>query len=133
MPKDVRGDILSIWGLGSLLGKTKSVDMPFTRQKGIVRMMIYYLDPEFIPPDLDIWIKRGFYRLKILVEDSSISSAVEGLIYHMMVIKGDDDDANQGNKDDMHNMEEDKNSYQTKKNLNDTQRDSDGHTILGGV
>ncbi|KAM0931186.1 hypothetical protein ACQ4PT_000489 [Festuca glaucescens] len=33
VPTDVRTDFLALWGLGTLLGKTKEVDMAYTRKK----------------------------------------------------------------------------------------------------
>jgi hypothetical protein len=99
VPKDVRGDFLSLRGLGSLLGKTKSVDMPFTRKKGIVRILIFCVDPESIPPFLDIWIKGGFYRLKFLVEGSIVPLDHDGPTTNSNGRHNGDDDANKGYQD----------------------------------
>src|SRR5438132_3559520 len=65
---DVLGDFLALWGLGSLFGKTKQVDMPFTRNTGVLRMLIGCVDPTLIPAQMDVFIKDGFHVLSFKVE-----------------------------------------------------------------
>ncbi|KAM0898209.1 hypothetical protein ACQ4PT_022067 [Festuca glaucescens] len=68
VPFDIRADFLALWGLGTLLGKTKEVDMGFTRKNKITRMLIGCVNHNFIPDTMDVFIKRGFYKLDFMVE-----------------------------------------------------------------
>ncbi|KAM0894931.1 hypothetical protein ACQ4PT_024158 [Festuca glaucescens] len=52
-PDELRRDYLALFALGSLIGKTKKVDMKFTREKGIVRQLISVINPKAIPARLD--------------------------------------------------------------------------------
>jgi hypothetical protein len=49
VPSDMRSDYLSLWGIGSLFGKTLDVDMPFTRKNKLLRIKIGCLDRNLIP------------------------------------------------------------------------------------
>jgi hypothetical protein len=68
IPKDVRGDFIALWSLGSLFGKTKALDMPYTRKHGVLRMLIGCVDFSLIPSTMHVFIKKGFYKLGFLVE-----------------------------------------------------------------
>ncbi|KAK1696218.1 hypothetical protein QYE76_012915 [Lolium multiflorum] len=68
IPSDMRADYLSLWGIGSLFGKTLDVDMPFTRKNKLLRIKIGCLDRTLIPQDSDVFIRRGFYKLRFEVE-----------------------------------------------------------------
>ncbi|KAM0835973.1 hypothetical protein ACQ4PT_062590 [Festuca glaucescens] len=98
VPSDVRADFLALWGLGTLLGKTKEVDMAFTRKKKIVRLLIGCVNHNFISDTMDMFIKRGFYKLDFMVEplvlaqDATKVEAQDG-------IDGDKDD--QGDQGDL--------------------------------
>ncbi|KAM0840487.1 hypothetical protein ACQ4PT_059660 [Festuca glaucescens] len=91
VPSDVRADFLALWGLGTLLGKTKEVDVGFTRKNKITRMLIGCVNHNFIPDTMDVFIKRGFYKLDFMVEpvevfqDATMAEAHEGF-------EGDKDD-----------------------------------------
>jgi hypothetical protein len=69
IPSDMRADYLSLWGIGSLFGKTLDVDMPFTRKNKLLRIKIGCLDRNLIPQDSDVFIRRGFYKLRFEVEE----------------------------------------------------------------
>jgi hypothetical protein len=68
VPSDMRSDYLSLWGIGSLFGKTLDVDMPFTRKNKLLRIKIGCLDRNLIPADSDVFIRRGIYKLRFEVE-----------------------------------------------------------------
>jgi hypothetical protein len=68
MPSDMKTDYLSLWGIGSLFGKTLDVDMPFTRKNKLSRIKIGCLDRHLIPADSDVFIRRSFYKLHFEVE-----------------------------------------------------------------
>ncbi|KAM0842883.1 hypothetical protein ACQ4PT_058062 [Festuca glaucescens] len=95
LPSDMRSDYLSLWGVGTLFGKTLDVDMAFTRKNKVLRTKIGCLDRNLIPADSDVFIRRGFFKLHFEVETVHESQEVN------MV------DANNGNdrNDGAHNGE----------------------------
>ncbi|KAM0865223.1 hypothetical protein ACQ4PT_043439 [Festuca glaucescens] len=95
LPSDMRSDYLSLWGVGTLFGKTLDVDMAFTRKNKVLRTKIGCLDRNLIPADSDVFIRRGFFKLRFEVETVHGSQEVN------MV------DANNGNdgNDGAHNGE----------------------------
>ena len=68
IPTKTIGDFLSLWSLGSLLGKTYKVDMKYTRKHGVLRILVGCIDYTLIPISWPIFIKDGFYKLKFKVE-----------------------------------------------------------------
>jgi hypothetical protein len=60
LPSDTRSDYLSLWGMGTLFGKTLNVDMAFTRKNKVLRTKIGCLDCSLIPANSDVFIRRGF-------------------------------------------------------------------------
>ncbi|KAM0874558.1 hypothetical protein ACQ4PT_037344 [Festuca glaucescens] len=88
IPSDIRSDFLSLWGVGSMFGKTVEVDMAFTRKNKVLRIKIGCINPSLIPQDSDLFIKRGFFKLHFEVE--------------MGIVEQDADmiEANGGRKDD---------------------------------
>jgi hypothetical protein len=76
VPSDMRSDYLSLWGIGSLFGKTLDVDMPFTRKNKLLRIKIGCLDRNLIPADSDVFIRRGFYKLRFEVEPRHVAQEV---------------------------------------------------------
>jgi hypothetical protein len=52
-PDTLRRDLLGIFAVVSLVGKSKEVDMKFTREYGIARMLIDCANPQLIPRYLD--------------------------------------------------------------------------------
>ena len=73
IPESLIGDFLIIWSIGSLLGKTEKVDMPFTRLHGVVRLLVSVLQPEFIP-DFVPWTYDGMtYELDVKVEETQLA------------------------------------------------------------
>jgi hypothetical protein len=68
LPSDMRSDYLSLWGVGTLFGKTLDVDMAYTRKNKVLRTKIGCLDRNLIPVDNDVFVRRGFFKLKFEVE-----------------------------------------------------------------
>ncbi|KAM0869323.1 hypothetical protein ACQ4PT_040763 [Festuca glaucescens] len=68
LPSDIRSDFLSLWGVGTLFGKTMEVDMAYTRKNKVLRIKIGCLDSNLIPEDSDMFIRRGFFKLRFEVE-----------------------------------------------------------------
>jgi hypothetical protein len=68
IPSDIRTDFLTLWGVGSMFGKTVEVDMAFTRKNKVLRIKIGCINPSLIPQDSDLFIKRGFFKLHFEVE-----------------------------------------------------------------
>jgi hypothetical protein len=76
-PDTLCRDYLGLFAVGSLVGKTKEVDMKFTREHGIARMRIDCANPQLIPRYLDhFWDGEGF-GIEIHVEalDGSVVPA----------------------------------------------------------
>ncbi|KAM0871316.1 hypothetical protein ACQ4PT_039450 [Festuca glaucescens] len=96
LPSDIRSDYLSLWGVGTLFGKTLDVDMAYTRNNKVLRTKIGCLDRNLIPADSDVFIRRGFFKLRFEVETTQGYQEVN------MV------EANNGNdgNDDAHHGEE---------------------------
>ncbi|KAE8819611.1 hypothetical protein D1007_02608 [Hordeum vulgare] len=68
IPEILLNDFLIVWSLGSLIGKTEKVDMPFTRKRGIARLLVMVLDVDQIP-DFAPWSYDGVhYDLEVEVE-----------------------------------------------------------------
>jgi hypothetical protein len=57
--------------LGTLFGKTIKVDMKFTREKGVLRILVGCLDFRRIPTKERIFIADGFYDISFKVEVQS--------------------------------------------------------------
>jgi hypothetical protein len=68
LPNDIRSYYLSLWGVGTLFGKTLDVDMAYTLNNKVLRMKIGCLDRNLIPPNSDVFIRRGFFKLRFKVE-----------------------------------------------------------------
>ncbi|KAM0871704.1 hypothetical protein ACQ4PT_039194 [Festuca glaucescens] len=93
LPSDMRSDYLSLWGVGTLFGKTLDVDMAYTRKNKVLRTKIGCLDRSLIPADSDVFIRRGFYKLHFEVKVAQGSQEVN------MV---DANNGNDGNDDAQH-------------------------------
>jgi hypothetical protein len=76
LPSDMRADYLSLWGVGTLFGKTLDVHMAYTRKNKVLQIKIGCLDSRLIPADSDVFIRRGFFKLKFVVENSQGSQEV---------------------------------------------------------
>jgi hypothetical protein len=68
IPQRRIGDFLAMWSLGTLFGKTIKVDMNFTREKGVLRILVGCLDYRRIPAKERIFIADGFYDISFEVE-----------------------------------------------------------------
>jgi hypothetical protein len=62
--------------VGTLFGKTLDVDMAYTRKNKVLRTKIGCLDHRLIPADSDMFIRRGFYKLRFEVEIEDQSQEV---------------------------------------------------------
>jgi hypothetical protein len=85
-----------MWSLGTLFGKTLKVDMRFTREKGVLRILVGCLDFRRIPAKERIFIADGFYDISFEVETQ------RELVLSMEVTTGEDhsDHDGHGNNDD---------------------------------
>ncbi|KAM0918591.1 hypothetical protein ACQ4PT_008746 [Festuca glaucescens] len=67
-PKELRDDYLALFAIGSLIGKTKQVDMEFTRAGEVVRLLAQVLNPDLIPDEVEHYFDGEGFRLSIEVE-----------------------------------------------------------------
>ena len=76
-PETLCRDYLALFGVGSLIGKTKEVDMKFTREHCIARLRIDCACPQAIPRSLDhLYDGEGFgIVFDIEAEDGSVVPA----------------------------------------------------------
>jgi hypothetical protein len=58
-----------MWSIGTLFGKTIEVDMPFTRQHGVVWISVGCMDYTRIPASMHTFIKDSFSELFFELED----------------------------------------------------------------
>jgi hypothetical protein len=64
LPPVALDDFLSLWAIGDAFGKTKDIDIVFTRANNVLRILITCLDPNLIPATWDLKIKDDFFRLR---------------------------------------------------------------------
>jgi hypothetical protein len=112
IPQRRIGDFLAMWSLGTLFGKTLKVDMKYTREKGVLRILVGCLDFRWIPAKERIFIVDGFYDISFEVQAQSDLEMV------FAATPGDDpsDGNGHGNNGD--------NNSESQKNLDDMDTDT---------
>ncbi|KAM0879800.1 hypothetical protein ACQ4PT_034019 [Festuca glaucescens] len=110
IPKDVRDDYLALWALGTLFGKTKAVDMPYTRKHGVLRILVGCVDYTCIPTAMHVFIKRGFFKLGFVVETQEGLHTIDAVMEDAPGGHGDDEGADNGGSGENNGMEEDANT-----------------------
>jgi hypothetical protein len=74
LPSEFR-DFLTIGAVGTILGVTKDVDMPFMRQHNRARLQVLVLDPALIPTSVDVVIGDNVYELHFKVEPEEMQDS----------------------------------------------------------
>jgi hypothetical protein len=62
LPGELR-EYLTIWGIGTIIGVTKDVDMKFTCEFDRARFQVLVLDPSLIPHSIDVVIGEYIHEL----------------------------------------------------------------------
>jgi hypothetical protein len=92
IPQRRIGDFLAMWSLGTLFGKTLKVDMKYTREKGVLQILVGCLNFRRIPAKERIFIADGFYDISFKVE------VQRDLVMTMEVNLGEDPSDNDGHE-----------------------------------
>jgi hypothetical protein len=82
--------------LGDVFGKTKEIDIVFTRQNNVLRVFITCLDTAIIPDTWVFKIKHEFFRLRFEVEGMPRHTATDVTMSEAPGGGGDDDPKTQG-------------------------------------
>jgi hypothetical protein len=101
LPPVALDDFLSLWAIGDAFGKTKDIDIVFTRANNVLRILITCLDPNLIPASWDLKIKDDFFRLRFEVEGMQPQPSTD--VAMTDVPKGDDDLGGSGANHDFGN------------------------------
>ncbi|KAE8776095.1 hypothetical protein D1007_51318 [Hordeum vulgare] len=109
IPEILLNDFLIVWSLGSLIDKTEKVNMPFTRKRGIARLLVMVLDVEYIP-DFAPWSYDGVhYDLDVELEEDTQHQSQDSDVH---MADGEDRDRDQGDAN------QDEHSERPKENAN---------------
>jgi hypothetical protein len=131
LPSDVRSDYLTLWGVGTLFGKTLDVDMAYTRKNKVLRTKIGCLDHRLIPADSDMFIRRGFYKLRFEVEIEDKNQEVNMEDANNDVDGENGENQGGGKNGDAHDMDMDHRGND--KEEASKENDHDGSTTHNGV
>jgi hypothetical protein len=96
LPPVVLDDYLAFWALGDIFGKTKEIDIGFTRQNNMLRMFITCLDTAIILGTWDLKIKHELFRLRFEVEGVTQQAATDVTMSEAPGDGGDDDPQKHG-------------------------------------
>jgi hypothetical protein len=95
-------------GVGTLFGKTLEVDMAYTHKNKVLRTKIGCLDHRLIPADSDMFIRRGFYKLRFEVEIDDQNQEVNMEDANNDLDGENGDNQGGGKNGDAHDMDMDK-------------------------
>jgi hypothetical protein len=106
LPGELR-DFLTIWAIGTILGVTKDVDMPFTPQHNSARLQVLILDPTVRPISVNVVIGDNVYELQFKVEPTEMQDVPQ-----LLEMDDDNEDTNKkeeeaGEGEKMDYMQED--------------------------
>ncbi|KAM0851550.1 hypothetical protein ACQ4PT_052351 [Festuca glaucescens] len=129
VPDDLLRNYLSLWGLDGLIGKTKEVDMAYTRCHGVVRSLVKVVDIVHIPYQKEFWHEDECYLLTIELEEYDM--AIDGEEPNLSPKKDDgNDDAGNNDKNTQSGSTKDKPNSDK---LTEKQNDGSKNNKSGGV
>nr|XP_051190908.1 uncharacterized protein LOC127304250 [Lolium perenne] len=91
LPPVALDDYLALWALGDVFGKTKEIDIIFTRKHNALRMLITCLDTALIPDSWDLKIKHEFFHLRFEVEGEQRTNTLDVAMSDVQGDGGDDE------------------------------------------
>jgi hypothetical protein len=130
VPDDLMRNYLSLWGLGGLIGKTKEVDMAYTRRHGVVRSLVKVVDIAHIPYQKEFWHEDECYLLTIELEEYDMAIDGDELNANPNKDDGNDDSGNTDKNTKSGSTQDKSNSAENK---NEKQNDGSKNHKSGGV
>jgi hypothetical protein len=86
-PDNIYKDYLALFALGSLIGKTREVDMHFTKEHGIVHMRFGCANPQSIPRNIDYVYEEQGYGIIFLLRLEMEMLFLPGLILIWRIVR----------------------------------------------
>jgi hypothetical protein len=77
-PESMYRNYLICWGMGRFIGKTKQIDMAYTRENGVVRALVKVIDIASIPYKKLVFHEDEGYYLTFEIEDETAMSEDDG-------------------------------------------------------
>jgi hypothetical protein len=131
VPDDLLRNYLSLWGLGGLIGKTKEVDMAYTRRHGVVRSLVKVVDIAHIPYQKEFWHEDECYLLTIELEEYDMAIDGEETNLSPKENDGNDDTGNNDNNTQSGSTKDKPNSgKQTEKHSDGSKNNRSGGVIF---
>ena len=105
-----KGDFLANWAIGYLFGKTLKIDMKYTREHGVLRILIGCLNHTKIPRTFPMFIKDELYMLSFHVEGEEQRANKDVIMAEPRDNDEDDDPEDEDLRDDFRELDKENSS-----------------------